>query len=139
MANVDEQAVDAFKTEIRTYVSTCNELDTISKQASALRKRKKDMESKVMDSMRSFEVDVCQVSDGKVLLKTSKRCGSIKPKVVMEKIAEYFGDAETARAQELIKILEDSRETSETQVVRYSKKRSRAVVDDEDSLSVAQD
>ena len=137
---MDQQAVDAFKSEIRTYVSFCEELDALGKQASVLRKQKKEMESKVMQSMRTFEVDVCQVQHGKVVMKTSKRCGSIKPKVVMDKITEFFGD-DSARAERLIKILEDSREMSETQVVRYNKKRSRATMEggDEDSVSVTQE
>ena len=46
----------------------------------------------------------------------------------MDKITEFFGD-DSARAERLIKILEDSREMSETQVVRYNKKRSRATME----------
>ena len=136
---MDPQAVDSFKSEIRNYVSTCNELEALSKQASALRKQKAAMESKVMQSMRTFEVDVCQVQDGKVMIKTAKRCGGIKPKVAEQKITEFFGGEEAERAQALVRILEESREMSEKTVIRYHHKRRRiAEATDEDTLSVAE-
>lgn len=133
---MDPAAVDAFKLDVRAYVTTCKDLQALVKQAGALRKQKSAMEEKVMRSMRTFEVDECQVSDGKVVIKSSKRCGSIKPKVVLEKITEFFGDAEVERAQQLIQILEDSRDVIEKETVRYNKKRRLAETLDEESVSV---
>lgn len=131
---MDDKALDQFKGDVRAYVNVCNQLDDIGKQSSVLRKEKCDIEAKVKSSMKTFDVDQCQVSDGKVQIKSFKRMGVWKPKAIKETIEKFF-ESDQTRGAALLARLDETRHYEQGESVRYAKKR-RVTNYDEDDCSV---
>jgi hypothetical protein len=131
-----QQEMDQFKANVREYVQVNQEIARKSREMGELRKRKRGMDETIMGFMVKHQVEECQVSDGRLQVRTSKRVVPVKKEVAYLKMVEYFeGDA--SKADALKECIDSARDTVEKQVLAYNvDKRARAAAMEED-VSVA--
>ena len=61
-----------FKIEIKEWDSITNQIKEVEAHLKVLKKRKKDLQKKNIEHMKTHKLDVCNMPDGKICLKTSR-------------------------------------------------------------------
>lgn len=87
-----------FKEAVRAYIELHDEITASSKQLRELKHQKDAIGDVILRWMRSNSVDECELPDGKLVRKTSKRTQSLKKEFVFEELKKLTGDEAKAEA-----------------------------------------
>tara|TARA_Y100000389_G_scaffold94672_1_gene91325 strand:- start:2830 stop:3219 length:390 start_codon:yes stop_codon:yes gene_type:complete len=115
-----------FVKTIQEYIEIDDQIRDAQKDIQLLKARKQNIMVAIMAYMKSQEWDVCNISSGgKLMLKKSKTKVGVKRDTSEEKLAAYFGGGEQAieKAEEILKLIFDERDTTEKDVLRRTRTR----------------
>lgn len=103
MASTDphEDSAGEFKEAVKAYIELHDEITASSKQLRELKQQKDAVGEIILKWMRSNSVDECELPDGKLVRKTSKRTQTLKKEFVLEELKNLTGDEARAEASML--------------------------------------
>jgi hypothetical protein len=84
--------IGAFKERVKEFVELHDQLAASSKQLTALRKKKDEMSQGILVYMKENGLDECELSDGKLSRRTSKRTETLKRDTIAEVLKATVGD-----------------------------------------------
>tara|TARA_X000000950_G_C13692464_1_gene568673 strand:+ start:344 stop:763 length:420 start_codon:yes stop_codon:yes gene_type:complete len=117
-----------FKVEIKEWDSITNQIKEVEAHLKVLKKRKKDLQKKNIEHMKTHKLDVCNMPDGKICLKTSRTKVPVKKKSIPEKMTDFFMQdeklAEEPAADKAERLYKHVYETNEFRI-NYRLTRSR--------------
>lgn len=87
-----------FKDAVKAYIDLHDEISKASKQMRELKKQKDAVGEVILRWMRDNSVDECELPDGKLVRKTSKRTEGLKKEMVLEELKKIIGDEAKAAA-----------------------------------------
>jgi flagellar basal body-associated protein FliL len=90
-----------FKEAVKAYIELHDEITASSKQLRELKHQKDAVGDIILQWMRSNSVDECELPDGKLIRKTSKRTQTLKKEFVLEELKKITGDEAKAEASML--------------------------------------
>ena len=111
-----------FKAAVSAYLELHDEIDRLGKQAKELRKQKEIVGATILGWMKTNELDECELPDGKLVRKISKRTETMKKEYIMAELSKLTGSEAGATA--VINNIDAHREIIETEVLSRTKKRS---------------
>lgn len=103
MASTDprEDSAGEFKEAVKAYIELHDEITASSKQLRELKQQKDAVGEIILKWMRTNSVDECELPDGKLVRKTSKRTQTLKKEFVLEELKNLTGDEARAEASML--------------------------------------
>lgn len=110
-----------FKDAVKVYIQLHDEITRSSKQLRELRKQKDAVGDTILGWMRTNAVDECELPDGKLIRKTSKRTEGIKKEFVLEELKSLTGDE--ARASACLQNIFSRREIVEKEILTRTMRR----------------
>jgi len=111
-----------FKEVVSVYLELHDEITTSSKQLRDLKKQKDAVGEKILEFMRTREIDECDLPDGKLIRKTSRRTEGLKKEMVLEELKKITGDE--ARATASLQNIIGMRGVVEKEILSRTTKRS---------------
>ena len=114
--------VDAeeFKNAVTAYVELHEEITRASKQMRELKQKKDAVGEIILNWMKNNSIDECEMPEGKLVRKTSKRTEGLKKEMVMEELKKLTGDE--ARASASLQNIFSMRSTVEKEILSCTKK-----------------
>lgn len=103
---------------IKEWIGVDVELKKIQKRAKELRASKKLYTVKLVDIMKTNEIDCFDVNNGKLIYTKTKTRGALGKKQLFAALELYFKDDETNDAMELSRFILESCGTKETEGIR---------------------
>lgn len=85
-------SAEEFKQAVQAYIELHDEITKSSKHLRELRKQKDAVGDIILKWMRSHSVDECELPDGKLVRKTSKRTETLKKDMVLVELKKLTGD-----------------------------------------------
>lgn len=85
------EASEEFKDAVAAYLVIHDEIDRAAKKAKELRKQKTLLEANILSWMKKNNADECELPDGKLERKTSKRTETMKKDYVLEELSRLTG------------------------------------------------
>ena len=79
-----------FKIEIKEWDSISNQIKEVEAHLKVLKGRKKELQKKNIEHMKTHKLDVCNMPNGKISLKTTRTKIPVKKKSIPEKITDFF-------------------------------------------------
>lgn len=91
---------DEFKAAVTLFVELHDEMQRMSKEMKELRQRKDALGETILKSMRTKDIDVCQLGDGRgrLVRKETKTTGSLKKEHICSALQSALGDERRAEA-----------------------------------------
>lgn len=89
---------DDFKEAVKAYIELHDEITASSKQLRELKQQKDAVGDIILVWMRSNLIDECELPDGKLVRKTSKRTQTLKKEFVFDELKKITGDEARAEA-----------------------------------------
>ena len=115
---------EEFVKTIQEFIELDDQIRDAQKDIQLLKARKQNIQLAIMAYMKSQEWDVCNISTGgKLMLKKSKTKSGVKRDTSEEKLTSFFG-GDQGKAEEVLKLIFDERETTEKDVLRRTRTRS---------------
>lgn len=114
-------STDEFRDTVKSFIELHDELAESARAMSALRKRKEQLSQKIIEFMRSNEIDECALADGKLIRKTTKKVETLKKEHILDALKKRLGD-EVAAERTLVDIYA-ARAVESTDSLRRTKKR----------------
>jgi ribosomal protein L20A (L18A) len=121
-------ANDEFRDTVKNFIELHDELAESARAMSALRKRKEQLSQKIIEFMRSNEIDECALADGKLIRKTTKKVETLKKEHILDALKKRLGD-EVAAERPLVDIYA-ARAVESSDSLRRTKKRGAAAADE---------
>lgn len=87
---------DDLKAAVEAYIQLHDEINKSNKQLRELKKQMQGVGDVILKWMKSQAVDVCELSDGKLVRKVSKRTESLKKEHVLEELKKLTKGDEAA-------------------------------------------
>jgi hypothetical protein len=114
--------VDAeeFKNAVSAYVELHDEITKASTHMRELKKQKDAVGEIILGWMKTNAVDECELPEGKLVRKTSKRTEALKKEMVMEELKKLTGDE--ARASASLQNIFSMRTIVEKEILSCTKK-----------------
>jgi len=103
---------------IKEWISIDIELKRNQKAAKDLRAKKKHYTTRLVDIMRTNEIDCFDVKDGKLLYTKTKTRGPLGKKHLHAALDAYFKNNDSVATSELTAFILDSRQINENETVR---------------------
>jgi hypothetical protein len=98
MSNDAPPSTESFKDAVKVYIQLHDEIAKSSKQLREIRKQKDAVGETILAWMRGNAVDECELPDGKLVRKTSKRTETLKKEIVLDELKNVIGDEAKAVA-----------------------------------------
>ena len=121
MSDTDGDTTSEFKDAVKAYIELHAEITRSSKQLRELRQQKDAVGEIILRWMRSHSVDECELPDGKLVRKTSKRTGTLKREMILEELKKLTGDE--ARAGVSLENIFGMRSVIETEILSRTVKK----------------
>jgi len=112
---------DDFKDAVQAYIELHDEITRSSKQLRELRQQKDNVGDLILKWMRNNSVDECELPDGKLVRKTSKRTEGLKKEMVLQELKKLTGDE--ARATASLQNIFSMRNTVEKEILSRTVKK----------------
>lgn len=116
---------DEFRDTVKSFIELHDELAESARAMSALRKRKEQLSQKIIEFMRSNEIDECALADGKLIRKTTKKVETLKKEHILDALKKRLGGDEVAAERTLVDMYA-ARAVEESDSLRRTKKRATA-------------
>ena len=85
-------ANDEFRDTVKSFIELHDELAESARAMSALRKRKEQLSQRIIEFMKSNEIDECALADGKLVRKTTKKVETLKKEHILDALKKRLGD-----------------------------------------------
>jgi hypothetical protein len=121
-----------FRSVVKAYIEMIDEIASYQKQIREIRKKKDKVGEIVMQYMRDREVDECELRDGKLVRKTSKRTEGLKKEHILAQLLKLTNGNETT-ATEHLNAINSMRGIKETEILSRTRKRNPVAGEDDDS------
>lgn len=119
-----------FRSAVKAYITLHDEISKSSKQMRELRKQKDKIGELIIDYMRERQVDQCELSDGKLIRKKSKRTEGLKKEYILSELIKITGSEQAAEAS--LNNINSMRAIKETEILsRTTTRLSTVDIDDE--------
>lgn len=122
---------DDFRSIVKAYIDLTDEIARYQKQIREIRKKKDAVGDVVMQYMRKNEVDECELRDGKLIRKKSKRTEGLKKEHILAQLMKVTGGDERA-ANDHLNAINSMRSIKETEILSRTRKRTAVASDDDD-------
>lgn len=93
-----EERKEAFRSAVKAYITLHDEISKSAKQMRELRKQKDKIGEIILEYMKERNVDQCDLSDGKLMRKKSKRTEGLKKEYILNELIKLTGNPQTAEA-----------------------------------------
>lgn len=113
-----------LKAAVEAYIQLHDEISKSSKQLRELKKQMQGVGDVILKWMKSQEVDVCELSDGKLVRKVAKRTETLKKEHVLNELRKLTRGDEAAATVSLNNIFA-SRAVAEKEVLTRTIARGR--------------
>lgn len=110
-----------FKETVNAYIELHDEIARSSKHLRELRKKKDALGDLVLQFMRSNRIDECELPDGKLVRKVSKRTSTLKKEMVFSELQRITGNEE--RAVESLQNIFNMRQIVEKEILTRTVKK----------------
>lgn len=111
-----------FRSIVKAYIDLTDEISRYQKQIKEIRKKKDAVGEVVMQYMRDRQVDECELRDGKLIRKKSKRTEGLKKEHIMAQLLKLTGGDESV-ASEHLNAINSLRNIKETEILSRTRKR----------------
>lgn len=118
-ANAD---ADTFRDAVKAYIEIHDELARSAKQMRELRKQKDHIGDTVLDWMRKNGIDECELADGKLVRRISKRTEGLKKDFIVNELKSLYGGDEAKALASLQNIMSMRSVTEKDTLSRTVKK-----------------
>lgn len=118
MANSDQ---DDFNSTVKAYITLHDEISKSAKQIRELRKQKELLGDVIMKYMRSEQLDQCELADGKLSRRISRRTEGLKKEYVYEELVRLAGTENGAN--EALNNINSRRGVKEVEVLSRTTRR----------------
>jgi hypothetical protein len=110
--------------KIKEWLQLDEEMNTIMNSLKEKRKEKKALTDLLMDTMKHKEIEVVNLNDGTIELKTNKVKTPLNKKHLVSCLTEYFGDTdEIGRVGEIVKHILNNRDEKVKEVIKRTVKK----------------
>jgi hypothetical protein len=113
---------DATKGEIAERITDWMEIDKelaqLQKRAKTLREKKKHHTDRLVEIMRTNDIDCFDVNETKIIYTKTKTQTTLGQKQLIAAVSEYFKDDSSVAVDDLTKFILDTRTTKETETIR---------------------
>lgn len=82
-----------FKEAVKAYCAVNDEIVAAGKKIRELRKQKDTVGEVILAFMRNNSIDVCELPDGKLTRRVSKRTETLKKEHILKELASVLDDA----------------------------------------------
>lgn len=117
--------LDDFKSAVKAYTNLHDEITASSKQLRELRKQKDKIGDVIIGYMKQKDVDQCELEDGKLIRKKSRRTEALKKDHILTELVKLTG-GDQARAEASLTSIQSMRQVKETEILTRTTKRSLA-------------
>lgn len=115
MSDTETDSTNEFKDAVKAYIDLHDEITKSSKQLRELKHQKDAVGDIILRWMRTHSVDECELPDGKLVRKTSKRTGTLKKEMVLTELKKLTGD--DTRAVESLQNIFNMRNVVEKEIL----------------------
>jgi hypothetical protein len=114
---------DDFKAAVEAYINLHDEIARSSKQMRELKKQKDKVGEVILQWMKTQDVDACELSDGKLVRKVSKRTEGLKKEHVLSELVKLLHGDEAAATMSLNNIF-SNRSIAEKEILTRTTNKS---------------
>jgi ABC-type xylose transport system substrate-binding protein len=83
-----------FKAAVKAYIALHDQLATASKELRNIRKKKTELADTIVSYMKANDIGECELQDGKLIHKKSKRMEPLKKEHILEELVKSMGDTQ---------------------------------------------
>lgn len=110
--------------KIKEWLQLDEELNTIMTNLKEKKKEKKTITDLLMETMKFKDIDLVNLNDGTIELKTNKVKTPLNKKHLIACLTEYFGDTnETTRVDEIVKHILSNRDEKVKEFIKRTVKK----------------
>lgn len=117
-----ESNKESFREAVRAYIEIHDELTKSGRQLRELRKQKELIGQTVLEWMKTNEIDECELPDGKLVKKTSKRTEGMKKEYVIKELTT-LANGDEARALASLQNIMSMRSVVEKDILSRTTKK----------------
>lgn len=122
MSGGGADSTEEFKDAVNAYIELHDEITKSSKQLREIKQQKDAVGEIILRWMRTHSVDECDLPDGKLVRKTSKRSGILKKESILAELKKLTGD--DGRAGESLQNIFNMRNVVEKEILSRTVKKS---------------
>jgi len=111
---------------IKEWIQNDNEIKELQREIKLRKDRKKIMSDKLVNVMKTNEIDCFDINDGKLIYSQSKVKTSLNKKHITNCLEKYFEDSkDKAIVEELSNFILDNREVKVTETIRRKQHKNK--------------
>tara|TARA_Y100000590_G_scaffold179768_1_gene204939 strand:- start:32832 stop:33221 length:390 start_codon:yes stop_codon:yes gene_type:complete len=108
---------DALQDNIKDYIQLDNEINVLKAHIKDKSAKRKEISSKIMESMEKIDIDHINVKEGRLVYKVTNGFKTISKKTITNSLKKIFNDDE--KFQEALKTILSTREEKETKSISF--------------------
>jgi hypothetical protein len=112
--------LDEFRAAVKQYVALNDQLNASKKHMRDLNRKKESLSEVITKFMADKSLDECELEDGKLILKSSKRIEAVTKDHILKHVASFI---EPERATQVVENIYSKRETIERPTLLRTHKR----------------
>lgn len=111
---------------IKEWIQNDNEIKELQREIKLRKDKKKMMSDKLVNVMKTNEIDCFDINDGKLIYSQSKVKSSLSKKHITNCLEKYFEDSkDKAIVEELSNFILDNREVKVTETIRRKQHKNK--------------
>lgn len=111
------EAKELIVSHIREYIKADNEVTRLAAQLKQQRAQRKVLTEKLVETMKSSQIDCFDINDGALFYKASKVKKAITGKHLLKTLQQYY-ESDPTQAEDLNKFIMDHREEQVKETIR---------------------
>lgn len=119
-----------FKEAVKQYCMLHDEISASLKQIKEIRRQRDFIGETILAFMKQQDVEACELQDGKLIRKKSKRTEGLKKEHILDQLLKMTGGNEAA-AQEALNAINSLRVVKETEILSRTRRRNSNDKDDD--------
>ena len=119
VCNIMSNTKEVLVKTIREWMNIENDMKHLQKEMKIRREKKKELSEKLVQIMKTNDVDCFDISEGKILYTKSNVKSTLSKKHIMECLATYFADNATVQPDDVAKFILENRSTVVKESIRH--------------------
>jgi hypothetical protein len=113
------QSKEVLVKSIKEWMSIDNDMKKLQKHMKEYRERKKVLSEKLVEIMKTNNVDCFDISEGKIIYTKNNVKSTLNKKHILECLTTYFSDNTTVQPEDVTKFILDNRSTVVKEHIRH--------------------
>jgi hypothetical protein len=118
MANTTKEVLVSL---VKDWVKIENDISVLQKEIRVRRERKKELTKRLVEIMKTNEIDCFDINDGKIVYTQNKVRAPLNKQNLAESLSKYFGDTTDMPIEEITQFILENRQIKINENIKLRK------------------